>query len=120
MLAAAGLASVAVLVSGCDQANVKRCRLMADENRQMKKETEQLKKELGQRDQEIKNQKEQLESCLQERKSLEEASQKSFSKDINDIAGLMMEENAKLHEENEKLKAQIAEPNKQPENKPSQ
>ncbi len=60
MLAAAGLASVAVLVSGCDQTNVKRCRLMADENRQMKKETEQLKKELGQRDQEIKNQKEQL------------------------------------------------------------
>jgi septal ring factor EnvC (AmiA/AmiB activator) len=115
-----GYFCVFVLVAGCDQANDKRCRLIADENMQLKRDVGQLKGELGQRDEEIKTQKEQIESCLQDRKLLEEASQKSFSKDINDIAGLIMEENAALLEEIENLKAQIPEPNKQPENKPSQ
>jgi len=115
-----GCFCVFALIAGCDQTSDKRCRLIADENMQLKKDIERLNKELGQRDEEIKNQKEQIENCQKDIKSLEEASQKSFSKDMNDIAGLIMEENAALHEELERLEAQIAEPNKQRENKPSQ
>jgi len=122
-----GCFCVFALIAGCDQTAVKRCRLIADENRQLKKEmeqlnkeAEQLNKELERQNGEIKKQKEQLKSCLEGRKSLEEASQKAFSKDINDIAGLIMEENAALRKEIENLKSQIAEPNKQPESKPSQ
>ena len=120
LAAAFGCFCVFVLIAGCDQTSDKRCRLIADENMQLKRDVEQLKGELGQRDDEIKNQKEQIENCQKDIKSLEEASQKSFSKDMNDIAGLLMEENAALHEELERLEAQIAEPNKQPASKPSQ
>jgi len=115
-----GCFCVFALIAGCDQTNDKRCRLIADENMQLKKEAEQSKKELGQRDEEIKTQKEQIESCLQGKKFLQKNLQKGFRPDANDILPSILKSNARLREENKKLKAQIAEPNKQPENKPSQ
>ncbi len=123
-----GCFCVFAMIGGCDRTNDKRCRLMTDENMQMKKDIERLNKELELRDEDIKKQKEQIESCLKDKKSIEEvsqqiggnASQQAFSEDANDIVGLLIEENTALKEELEKLKSQIAEPNKQPENKPSQ
>ena len=115
-----GCFCVFALIAGCDQASNKRCRLIADENMQLKRDVEQLKGELGQRDEEIKQGKKQLENCLQGKKFLQKNIQKGFRADANDILPSILKSNARLREENKKLKAQIAEPNKQPENKPLQ
>ena len=115
-----GCFCVFALIAGCDQASNKRCRLIADENMQLKRDVEQLKGELGQRDEEIKQGKKQLENCLQGKKFLQKNIQKGFRPDANDILPSILKSNARLREENKKLKAQIAEPNKQPENKPLQ
>ena len=123
IFAAVGIVWALVLISGCDEQNnsdIKRARLIAEQDTQLKKEIEQLNKKLENLSEETKKQKEQLDACLQKKKDLEEEFQNALRKDVNDILSPVLEETAKLREENEKLKAQIPEPNKQPGNKPSQ
>lgn len=83
---------VIMLIAGCEeesQSNIKKSRLIAAENIQLKKE--------------IEKQKELLEKYLQEKKPPEEMSPES----TQDLTQFLFEENIKLHEENEKLKAEI-------------
>lgn len=82
---------LAMLIAGCGEqnsANVKKHRLIAAENIQLKKALEQSEKE--------------LEKCLQEKKSLEERLQAS----IQYLSRTHMEESQKLREENQSLKSQ--------------
>ncbi|HEW79352.1 MAG TPA: hypothetical protein ENH34_05240 [Phycisphaerales bacterium] len=92
-----------MLIAGCEEQNVsgtKKGRLIANENRQ-------LKKELKQRDKEIEKQEKLLEKCLQDKKGIKERLQRNTQDQANDILAVVIEESAKLRQENERLKTQI-------------
>jgi predicted nuclease with TOPRIM domain len=102
-----------MLFAGCEEeeqnssnttSDAKRSRLIAIENRQLKQQIEELKKAHAK---EIKGQKELLGKCEREKVALEEISSKGVDGYMKDILGPIAEENAKLHEEIETLKAQI-------------
>jgi hypothetical protein len=97
---------VFVLNSGCEevqnQPDVRKSKLIADENLRLTKELQQLNRQL---DEEIKM----LEGCRQE--------QVMFEKELDDVTTLLMrelnecrEKSLQLQEENEKLKAKIEQP----------
>lgn len=85
---------LAMLIAGCGEensANIKKHRLIAAENIQLKKALEQRNKK--------------LEKYLQEKKSLEERS----SAGMQYLSQTLMEENQKLRKQIESLKAQVQE-----------
>ena len=113
LVAAVGIVFGIMLFAGCEEEeqnssnttpDAKRSRLIAIENRQLKQQIEELKKTHAK---EIKRQKELLGKCEREKKTLEELSSKGVDSYMKDILGPIAEENAKLHEEIETLKAQI-------------
>ncbi len=116
LVLAVGIVVGIMLFAGCEEEenssdtkpdtkpNTRRSRLIAVENVQLKKQIEKLKKVHAK---EIKRQEEQLDKCLQEKKALEELSDKGVESYMQDILGPLAEENAKLHEEIKTLKAQI-------------
>lgn len=92
-----------VLVTGCEEENQiseKKGRLIAVEN-------VQLKKELAQCREEIKRQEKLVEKCLQDKENLATTMQESIEKAKEDVLS-DFEENVKLRQENEDLKAEIA------------
>ena len=94
---------VIMATTGCEEtnlSNIKKHRLIAAENLE-------LKKKLGQCDKELEQQKKLLEEYMQGEKALEGQSQKGIQDVMDSFLKDIAEENAKLHEENEKLKAQI-------------
>jgi chromosome segregation ATPase len=100
---------VIILIAGCggqdtSKSEIKRGRLIAAkitaENRQLKKQSEQLKKELE-------NQKELLARRLQEKKASEEHLQKSGEDRMKNLLKAATEENSKLRQTTEELKAQV-------------
>ena len=104
---------VIMFVAGCEeqeapntQSNIKRHKLIAAENRQLKKESEQLNKK-------IKSQKELLEKCLEEKENLQEKPQEAAEELMTLVFESFDEENKKLKEENKNLKARIEELEKQ-------
>jgi small-conductance mechanosensitive channel len=97
---------VIMLIAGCSEQNtskseVRKSRLIAA---QLKKQSEQLSKE-------VEEQKELLAKCLEEKKIAEEQSQpqKSDKDRMDSLLTTVMEQGAKLREENEKLKTEIME-----------
>jgi hypothetical protein len=96
------------------QPDTKRSRLIAIENAQLKAQIEKLKnlhdremqrqKELH--DKESQRQQQQLDSCLQAKAAMEEMSKKGVEEYMQNILGPISEENTKLREEIETLKAQ--------------
>jgi len=115
--------AASTVVSGCNEQNLsdeKQCRLIANENRHLKKEVERQKKS---HDMEIKEQKDLfvkeiqkqsehlgkqfealeklLEDCLRQRKTLEERTPEDVRRQLDNVLKVVMEEN-------ENLKAQIA------------
>jgi septal ring factor EnvC (AmiA/AmiB activator) len=100
---------VIALIAGCSEQElpgVKKSRLIATENRQ-------LKKELDLRSEEIESQRGLLEKCLEEKKTLQEKAQKDTEELVTLVLESFDEENKKLKEENKNLKAQIEELEKQ-------
>jgi len=104
---------VIMFVAGCEeekalstQSNIRKHKLIADENRQLKKESEQRSKE-------IKSQKELLDKCLEEKKNLQEKPQEDAEELMTLVFESFNEENKKLKEENKNLKARIEELEKQ-------
>ena len=92
-----------MLIAGCGEenlSNVKKHKLIANENRQ-------LKKELEFSDKEIEKQKKSLDECLQKKKVLEEQSREDVKGMMDEIFGKVIEESKKLGEENKNLKAQV-------------
>ena len=110
-----------MLIGGCgqpDSPNVKKCRVIAAENIELKKELAKSYKEIellkAQYSKKINEQREQLQKCLQEKEQLKEKSRQNVRDQVKDVLDTVLEENKKLREENAKLKAQIEELQKQP------
>ena len=116
LLLAVGVVFGIMLITGCEEEenlsntkpdtepNAKRSRLIAIENTQLKAQIEELKKL---HTSEMEKQKKLLDNCLREKKTLEDMSQKGVDTYMKDFLGPLAEENAKLREENQTLKAQI-------------
>jgi len=129
---------ILAFIAGCGQQNppdTKMTRLIAAENMQLKKDLQQKEKELQLRDREVEKQIEQFKKdlqqkeeemqlyemkiekqkelfakCLEEKKVLEEKLQENTRTQVDEILSQVMEENTRLREENEKLKAQTKHP----------
>lgn len=107
-----GIVFVVMLVAGCEEelSNVKKHRLIATENRQLKKQLAQLEVEIERQktlhNTEIEKQKQLLEECEQAKKVKAEQPPEN----VEDLFGILndaLTENQVLSEENEKLKARV-------------
>jgi hypothetical protein len=119
---------VLMLTIGCGQPEspgVKKCRVIAAENIELKKELAKSNKEIEmlkeQYRKKIDEQREQLQKCLQEKEQLKEKSRQNVRDQVKSVLDNVLEENKKLREstgrltaENTRLKAQIEELQKQP------
>ena len=95
---------IVLLIVGCEEQNLsnpKKARLVADENIR-------LQKQLEQRDDEIEKQRELLEKCLQEKNALEKMAHENIQGMRDNAFKGLIEESKKLRQENEQLKARIA------------
>jgi len=105
---------VVMLIAGCQEQQLpseKKSRLIAAENMQLKKELERRSKEIEGlkelHDREIQKQEKLLAKCLEEKETWKEKSRQNIRNQVNGVVDAIMEQNAKLRQENEKLKAQI-------------
>ena len=105
---------VVMSIAGCGQQEppgVKRSRLIAVENMRLKKELGQRNKEIERlnelRNKESKKQEKLLAECMQEKMSWKQKARQNVRKQVKGVFDAVMEQNVKLSEENEKLKAQI-------------
>ena len=97
------------LAAGCEEqemTSTKKCRLIAAENMELKKDLELRNKEIeGLK----KRQEGQLADCRKEAKDWKEKAGKNVEEKVNTMMGIVMEQTAQLHKENETLKAQVEE-----------
>ncbi len=105
---------VVMSIAGCgnqEPPGVKRSRLIAVENMRLKKELGQRNKEIERlnelRNKESKKQEKLLAECMQEKMSWKQKARQNVRKQVKGVFDAVMEQNVKLSEENEKLKAQI-------------
>ncbi|MHC4692341.1 MAG: hypothetical protein ACYS67_06340 [Planctomycetota bacterium] len=126
---AVGIIFSIMLFAGCEEEekipntmndappDVKRSRLIAVENEQLKAQIEKLKilhtREMKKQERLHSKEKgeiqQRLDVCIQEQKVLDEISKKGIENYMQDILGSVSEENAKLQEEIKTLKAQVEE-----------
>ena len=105
---------VVMLIVGCGQQappGVKKSRLIAAENMQLKRELEQCNREIEKlielHNKEIKKQEELLAKCVREKDSWKQKARQNVKNQVKGVFDAVMEQNAKLLEENKKLKAEI-------------
>ena len=106
---------VAVIsIAGCGQPEPpgeKMSRLISVENTRLKKELELRNKEIERlkelHNKESKKQDKLLADCMQEKKNWQQKAQQNVRNQVKGVFDSVMEQNAKLREENQKLKAQI-------------
>ena len=105
---------VVMSITGCGQQeppSVKKSRLIAVENMRLKKELEQRSKEIERlnelHNKESKKQEKLLAKCVQEKENWKQKARQNVRNQIKGVFDAVMEQNVKLREENEKLKAQI-------------
>jgi carbonic anhydrase len=103
-----------MLSGGCGQPetpSVKKCRVIAAENKELKKELEKSNKQVEmlkeQYSGKIDEQREQLKKCLREKEELKQKSRQNVREQVNSVLDTVMEENKNLRAENSRLKAQI-------------
>jgi len=103
-----------MLIAGCweqEPPSVKKSRLIAVENMRLKKELEQRSREIERlnelHNKEIKKQEKLLAECVQEKESWKKKARQNVRNQVKGVFDAVMEQNAKLRDENEKLKAQI-------------
>ena len=103
-----------MLIVGCGQQeppSVKKSRLIAVENMRLKKELGQRSKEIERlnelHNKESKKQEKLLAECVQEKESWKQKARQNVRNQVKGVVDAVMEQNAKLRDENEKLKAQI-------------
>jgi len=98
---------VVMSIAGCGEQElpgVKKSRLIAVENMRLEKEIERLN-ELHNK--ESKKQEKLLAECVQEKESWKQKARQNVRNQVKGVFDAVMEQNVKLREENEKLKAQI-------------
>ena len=105
---------VIMFITGCaeqETLSVKKSRLIAAENIELKKQLEQHRKEIEKLnklyDEKIREQQNLLAECLQEKESWKNKSQQNIREQVDSVLDVVMEQNAELRRENEELKAQI-------------
>ena len=105
---------VVMLIVGCGQQEppgIKKSRLIAVENMQLKRELEQCNREIEKlielHNREIKKQEELLAKCVREKDSWKQKARQNVRNQVKGVFDAVMEQNAKLLDENKKLKAQI-------------
>ncbi len=105
---------VVMSIVGCGEQEppgVKKSRLIAVENMRLTKELGQRNKEIERlnelHNKEIKKQEKLLAECVQEKESWKQKARQNVRNQVKGVVDAVMEQNAKLREENEKLKAQI-------------
>ncbi len=105
---------VVMSIAGCGEQeppSMKKSRLIAVENMQLKRELEQCNREIEKlielHNRESRKQEKILTECVQEKKSWKQKAQQNVRNQIKGVFDAVMEQNAKLLEENKKLKAQI-------------
>lgn len=113
LIVAVGIVFGIMLIAGCEEeeknasastTDVKRSRLIAIENAQLKQQIEEMKKASAK---EIQRQKELLDKCEREKVALEEMSSKGVEEYMKDLIEPLAEENLKLKEEIKTLKTQL-------------
>jgi gas vesicle protein len=104
----------AALTAGCGQPeppSVKQSRAIAAENIELTKQVQRLRQELDelkeQHAKEIKAQAKLLAQCEQDRDEWKVKAQQNIRKQVGPVLDAVIDETAKLREENTKLKAQI-------------
>ncbi len=105
---------VVMSIAGCGEQeppSVKKSRLLAVENMQLTKELGQRNKEIERlkelHNKESKKQEKLLAKCVQEKESWKQKARQNVRNQVKGVFDAVMEQNVKLREENEKLKAQI-------------
>jgi uncharacterized protein YnzC (UPF0291/DUF896 family) len=105
---------VVMSIAGCGEQeppSVKKSRLIAVENMRLTKELEQRSKKIERlnelHNKEIKKQEKLLAECVQEKESWKKKARQNVRNQVKGVVDAVMEQNVKLREENEKLKAQI-------------
>ncbi len=105
---------VVMLIAGCEEQQLpseKKSRLIAAENMQLKKDLERRSEDIERlkelHDREIQKQEKLLAKCLDEKVTWKEKSRQNIRNQVNGVVDAIMEQNAKIRRENEKLKAQI-------------
>ncbi|MBA7631984.1 hypothetical protein ES703_39524 [subsurface metagenome] len=116
---AVGIVVVIALIAGCDEEQnlsstksaVKKHRLIAAENMRLTKELEQRDKEIKRQkelhNKKIKQQQKLLEKCLKEKNAWKKSAQGNIQEQVDKVLAGVMENYAKLREENKNLKVQI-------------
>lgn len=110
-----------ILTIGCgpqEPQNVKKTRVIAAENIELRKQLDRRNKEIEmlkeQNKKETNAQKKQLQECLQEKEEWQNKSRQNIRNQVKGVLDTVLEENTKLREENNQLRSQIAELQKQP------
>jgi len=110
-----------MLTIGCgpqEQPNVKKTRVIAAENIELRKQLDHRNKEIEmlkqQYEKETKAQKKLLQECLLEKEEWQNKSRQNIRNQVKGVLDTVLEENTKLREENKQLESQIAELQKQP------
>ena len=105
---------VVMSIAGCGEQelpSVKKSRLIAVENMQLKRELEQRSKEIERlkelHNRESRKQEKILAECVQEKDSWKQKARQNVKNQVKGVFDAVMEQNAKLREENKKLKAEI-------------
>ena len=105
---------VVLLIAGCGEQelpSMKKSRLIAVENMQLKRELEQCNREIEKlielHNKESRKQEKILAECVQEKESWKQKAQQNVRNQVKGVFDAVMEQNAKLLEENKKIKAQI-------------
>lgn len=111
----------AMLIVGCGQQeppSVKQSRAIAAENIELRKQlghrSQEIEKLKGQHDKEIKKLEKLLAKCQQEKETWKRKAQQNIRSQVKPVLDAVVDETAKLREENTKLKAQIEELQKRP------
>ncbi len=103
------------LIAGCTQQqeapSVRRSRAIAAENIELKKEIEQLNRQIEElRAQHLKESeklKSQLQECIEEKDTWKTKAQRDIRDQVNSVLDSVVDDNARLRQENENLKKQI-------------
>ena len=105
---------VALFIAGCGQQeppSVKQSRAIAAENIELRKQVERLNQEIEklkeEHDKEIKKQEKLLAECEQDKEVWKKKAQQNIRSQVAPVLDAVVDETARLREENTRLKAQI-------------
>ena len=105
---------IVILIAGCGQKeppSVKQSRAIAAENIELRKQVERLNQEIErlkeQHEKEIKKQEKLLAQCEQDKDALKKKARQNIRSQVAPVLDTVINETAKLREENTKLKAQV-------------